>query len=163
MTILHLQITIKQWDKSQLTQAHKLARAALPVQHEIDLDAVQAANNKQIVIDKHGDDLLGNRLQSMQTKKDFFLIDRFRFYIKNRRVEYKLHANNKNESQKIAQLDRGWLQACYDWRYRVEHEGMIFWLYEEVTLNAGFSDGIKQDLFLSTERSYYFEQRELIR
>lgn len=151
MSILVLQIIIKQWDKSQRTPQHVQDRAKLPNQYPVIFPPAIYVFDKQCVIDQHGDDLLGNRLTYSQPDNDTIQLDRFYISVSNRSLEYLALPDADVQSRTIGSLDNTWLQCKYDWRYGVDEGGFYYWLYEEVTLNAIYMDTLNEDVFMNSK------------
>lgn len=149
MAKLTLQIITRQWDKSQLSEEAQQVRAQLPNRYQLREQPTFVDTENDIVIDHHGDDLLGNRLQ-FQRIDNFLLIDRFRFDLQIGKVEFKTTLKAATAPKLLVEMQKGWYQFQYDWRYRVEHEGYVFWLYENVTVNATFESEDSPDIFLET-------------
>jgi len=63
MSLLILQIVIKQWDKSQRTEAHKRLRAAIPDTYPIIFPPAFYVFDKRCIIDQQGDDIQGGRVK----------------------------------------------------------------------------------------------------
>lgn len=155
MNKLILQITIQQWDKSQRTEQDTQARNALPNRHPVIIPPAKALFNDRLIIDQHGDDLMGNRLQ-YQLVDNYLLIDRFRFGLNARTVEFKTKLTTHDMPIQLAKIDDGWQQFHYQWRYRVEVDGYIYWLYESITVNAGFVADFDQSFFVVSEPQQTF-------
>ena len=63
MSLLILQIVIKQWDKSHRTEAHERLRATIPNQYPIIFPPAFYVFDKHCVIDQQGDDIQGGRVK----------------------------------------------------------------------------------------------------
>lgn len=61
MSLLILQIVIKQRDKAQRTATHVLQRANTPDTYPVTFPSAFYVFDKQYIIDQHGDDIQGNR------------------------------------------------------------------------------------------------------
>ncbi|MFT7414829.1 MAG: hypothetical protein ACI9FO_001490 [Methylophagaceae bacterium] len=151
MSLLVLQIIIKQWDKSQRTPQHVEERAKIPDHYPITFPPAFYLFEKQCVIDPHGDDLLGNRLNYSQSENDTIQFDRYRVNISNKILQYIGQADSEAEPRTIGSLDNTWLQCKYDWRYGVDEGGFYYWLYEEITLNAIYVNDLKEDIFMKSK------------
>lgn len=149
MNQLILQIIIRQWDKSQRSEQAMLARSALPDRYPVKMPPAKLLFDDLIIIDQHGDDLLANRLQYQRLENDL-LIDRFRFNLINRTVEFKKKLTAGTPPVQLTEITDGWQQFHYQWRYRVEHQEQLFWLYESVILNAACSADFDEQLFVKS-------------
>ena len=151
MDILVLQIVIKQWDKSQRAPQHIEQRAKIPNQYPLIFPPAIYVFDKQCVIDQHGDDLLGNRLDYSQIDNDTIQLDRFQVSINNKLLKYSAQPNSNTRSRTLGSLDNTWLQCKYDWRYGVDQGGFYYWMYEEVTLNAMYVSSLNENLFMDSK------------
>lgn len=61
--MLILQIVIKQWDKSQRTEAHENLRAKSPDKYPLSFPPAVYVCDRQCIIDQHGDDIQGTRVK----------------------------------------------------------------------------------------------------
>mgnify|MGYP000429723764 CR=1 FL=1 len=149
MSILVLQLIIKQWDKSQRTQQHADERAKIENHYPIHFPPACYTADKQCVIDGHGDDLLNNRMNYSQPSSNTIQVDRFQVNLNEKELVYR---NNPSDSaRRVGSLDSGWLQCQYDWRYSVYEGGLYYWLYEEVTLNAIVINTFDENIFLTSK------------
>jgi len=147
MSLLLLQITIKQWDKSQRTEAHEQLRSAMPTQHPIIFPPAFYALDQLCVIDQHGGHLQPNRVKySKQANLIYF--DRYLINLDSLSLTY--HDPNADQpAQIIGCLNNQWLQSHYQCRYSVYESELYYWLYEDVTLNAFYSTaGLDELVFL---------------
>lgn len=162
MESLILQFTIKHWDKSQQTERHVKQRQALATHHTVCLPPAITLANQRIILDQHGDNLPGNRIRYQLTDQQHFLIDRFRFDLNAQTIEFKPQLDASTEPVLLIELtsNSGWVQCCYQWRYRVDDGEFIYWLYEAVTLNACFVSQLEQNVFMDSEPKQQF--RDLI-
>lgn len=151
MSVLVLQIIIKQWDKSQRTQKHIEQRAKIPNQYPIIFPPAFYAFDKQCVINQHGDDLLGNRISYSKPDNDTIQFDRFQVKQSNKTLEYTGQPDSNSTARKLGTLDSEWLQCKYDWRYSIYEGGFYYWLYEEITLNAIYVDTLDDNIFINSE------------
>lgn len=147
MKQLILQVIIRQWDKSQMTGQAAQVRKALPKRYPVNIPPAKSLFEDRVIIDQHGDDLLGNRLQ-YQLVDNFLLIDRFRFDLTTQTVEFKSKLTADVEPVQLTKITEGWQQFQYQWRYRVAHQEQIFWLYESVFLNACYSNYFNEKCFV---------------
>jgi len=88
MSLIILQITIKQWDKSQRTAAYVLQRANIPEAYPLIFPQAFYVFNKQCVIDQQGDDIQGNRIKYAQDSDGNIYFDRFRIGKENNVIAY---------------------------------------------------------------------------
>lgn len=147
MDKLVLQIIIRQWDKSQLSDQHQQLRDELPDRYPISSSAF-ALSEGRILLDQHGDDVLGNRVGYQLTEAAFLLIDRFRIDLNTKTVEFKSRMQADEPPTLLSKLDEGWIQCQYQWRYRVEEGGFVYWLYEKVIVNICFVEQLDTNLFM---------------
>lgn len=167
MSMFVFQITIKQWDKGHNTPLDQRARNAMPVIFSIAKGPVLSVFNTPCIIDQHGDDLVTNvfsqgRIRASALSADRVMFDRFRIVNEATGpvLEYLPNAFNvkDEESPKVlGQLNEGWIQARYTWRYRVLEDNQIYWMYEEVTLNAIYKKEFDVDCFFKTAPSIVFD------
>ena len=148
MKQLILQVIIRQWDKSQMTGHAIQAREALPNRYPIKLPPAKSLFDDRVIIDQQGDDLLGNRLQ-YQFVDNHLLIDRFRFDLTAKTVEFKSKLSADTQPVQLAKIDSDWQQFHYQWRYRMEYNKQIFWLYESVILNVAYSNNFDENIFVN--------------
>ena len=150
MSILVLQLIIKQWDKSQRTQQHIDERAEMVGHYPITIPPARYSPDKQSIIDLHGDDLLKNRLCTSQPSDNIIQIDRFQVNLRKKELVYR---KSLSDSEPIAtvvgSLDEQWIQCKYDWRYSVYEGGQYYWLYEQVILNAISINTFDENIFLN--------------
>ncbi len=152
MSILVLQLIIKQWDKSQRTQQHADERAKIASHYPINFPPARYTSDKQCVIDLQGDDLLKNRLCYSQPSNNTIQIDRFQVSINNNELVYRNSLSDPDPTAtRIGSLESKWIQCKYNWRYSVYEGGLYYWLYEEVTLNAIAVNTFDQNIFLSAK------------
>jgi len=154
MQKLVVQIIIFQWDKSQLSDAHKKARAGLPDRYPLKSSS-SVLSNKQILLDKHGDDISGNRIR-YQLTDDYFLIDRYRVGLKAKKVEFKPRLQADEPPILLTSLEEGWVQCQYQWRYRMDEGGYIYWLYENVIVNVCFAEKNDPGVFVNSPPAQRF-------
>jgi hypothetical protein len=60
------------------------------------------------------------------------------------------------DAQRLGQLNQSWIQSRYNWRYSVLEAQQVYWMYEEVILNATYMETFDADYFLKTEPSVVF-------
>lgn len=149
MSILVIQLIIKQWDKGQRTQEHIAQRADISDRYVISIPPAVAAFNDQCVIDQHGDDLLGDRVNFSQNEDGQVKFDRFEVCLKNKVIKYQ--GESGSNLQTINVLDNQWFQCTYNWRYSVFEGGFYYWLYEEITFNIIIQDTLNKDIFLNSD------------
>lgn len=156
MASLVIQVIFQQWDKSQQTEQHQLARTAVADRCLLQPSAIPLFDGK-VIIDQHGDDRLGNRLAHQLVVDKYFLIDRFRFDLSSQRLEFKPKLDAATAPSQLTTLNQGWVQCQYQWRYRVEEGGFVYWLYESVTLNACFVDKAEPAVFMHCQPAQRFD------
>ena len=130
MSILVVQIIIKQWDKSQRTEEHVQQRAAIAGQYPINFPTAFYVFNNQCVIDPHGDDVLGDRIRYSQNDNGKIKFDRFQVCLNSKMLEYIGQRDSDKQHRTIGSLDNQWIQCQYDWRYSVYEGGFYYWLYD---------------------------------
>ncbi|MFP3873531.1 MAG: hypothetical protein ACLFQT_02535 [Thiohalophilus sp.] len=145
MDRLLLQIIFRQWDKGERGEADIRRRAALPDRYPLEYPPALTPESDDVIIDCHGDDRLGNRLQYRMLPDHSLRIDRF--HIDGQHLAY----TDDTSWHALGILHAPWIQARYQWRYRVEESGLIYWLYEEVILNAARTEKLQPDLFISVD------------
>lgn len=172
MNTLIFQITFKQWDKGQASAQDKKLRDAVNCQHVIHAEPEFIILDMPCIIDQH---ILHNtRLQavtrqSQQPRKlDKALLADGRIkldrYILSKNPQTStIHIGyqaNKEPLEDIGELDMSkpsdWIQASYTWRYSVEENNQIFWLYEEVTINFACINPSDKHYFLNTPANKIF-------
>ena len=156
MSILVLQIIIKQWDKSQRTKEWVAQRAEIPNQYPINFPPAYYVFNNQCVIDQHGDDLLGNRVTCSQSDDRKVRLDRFQVCLNSKVLEYTGKPDSNKDLRTIGSLDNKWIQCKYDWRYSVYEGGFYYWLYEEVILNVINIITLDESVFLNSDPAIVF-------
>ncbi|MDR9436740.1 MAG: hypothetical protein RI563_07655 [Thiohalophilus sp.] len=147
MNRLVLQLIYRQWDKGQRSEQDEQWRAALADRYTVKIPPARTLDAGNIIIDQHGEDRLGNRLQYHQDSNPLFIIDRFHID----RARNELAYDNDTALIPLGPLSAPWNQYRYQWRYRVEESGMIYWLYEMVILNIAVREDFDPDLFVRTE------------
>lgn len=154
MKKLVIQFIIHQWDKSQLTEHHESLRQALPDRYPIG-NEVLALFDDRVLLDQFGDDVSGNRLQ-YQLLDNHLLIDRFRFDLVAQTVEFKRRLQADEPPILLTSLEEGWVQCQYQWRYRMDEGGYIYWLYENVIVNVCFAEKSDPGIFVDSEPTEHF-------
>ena len=150
MSLLILQIVIKQWDKSQRTEAHDRLRATIPDRYPIIFPPAFYIFDKQCVIDQQGDDIQGGRASYSKQANGTIKFDRFIVNLGNEVITYN-GAKSVEAPRIIGSLDNQWIQCKYNCRYSIFKSDRYYWLYEEVTLNAICSDKFNENVFLNAE------------
>ncbi|MDO8828345.1 hypothetical protein [Methylophaga sp.] len=153
---LVFQIIIRQWDKSQLSEQHQQSRADLPDRYPISSSAFVLSYGK-ILLDQHGDDVSGNRVRHQLTGAEFLLIDRFRIDLNAKTVEFKPRLQADEPPILLSKLGDGWIQCQYQWRYRIEEGGFVYWLYENVIVNICFLEEMDASVFMVEPPRQRFE------
>ncbi|MEH6448090.1 MAG: hypothetical protein V7765_05430 [Oleispira sp.] len=168
MSLLIFQITIKQWDKGQNSTTHQNARNALPSVFPITAKPTLSIFNCECILDQHGDDIVTNvfshgRIRAAVSSPDRVKFDRFE--IVNSPTGLVLEYSDKGQGlgngespniQVLGPLNEQWIQARYNWRYSVLESNQIYWMYEEVTLNAMCVEAFDSHAFLKTEPRIVF-------
>ena len=154
MKKLVLQSIIHQWDKSQLTEHHEQQREALPDRYPIG-NEVLVLFDSQVLLDQYGDDVSGNRLQYQLIDNHLF-IDRFRFDLQTQTVEFKPRLQADEPPIILTSLKEGWIQCQYQWRYRMDEGGYIYWLYENVIVNVCFAEKNDPGVFVNSPPTQRF-------
>ena len=150
MSLLVLQITIKQWDKSQRSDADAQLRSVVPTQHAITFPPAFYVFDQHCIIDQHGGHLQADRVK--YSKQEHIIhFDRYLINLKTQQLAY--HDPNANQPpQIIGSINNQWLQSHYQCRYSVYESNLFYWLYEDITLNAIYSDDdLDERVFLTTE------------
>jgi len=150
MSLIILQIVIKQWDKSQRTAAHILQRARIPEAYPLIFPPAFYVFDKQCTIDQHGDDIQGNRVKYAHGADGNIYFDRFRVCLDDKRIAYH-DARSDNPPRIIGSLKNQWIQCKYNCRYSILESDMYYWLYEEVTVNAICLNEFNDKVFLNSE------------
>jgi hypothetical protein len=153
MSILVLQIIIKQWDKSQRTKECVEKRAEIPDRYPINFPPALYVFEDQAVIDQHGDDLTGDRVTYSREGNGKMKFDRFQVTFNSKILEYIDKQDYDKSGETIGSLDNNWIQCKYEWRYSVYEGGYYYWLYEEVTLNAISLSMLNEKVFLNSDPS----------
>jgi len=156
MSLLILQIVIKQWDKSQRTSAHILQRAKVPDKYPLILPPAFYVFDKQCIIDQHGDDIQGNRVKYSQASDGMIIFDRFQVCLEDNIITYQ-GAGKSKSPRTIGSLDHQWIQCKYNCRYSIFESDMYYWLYEELTVNAICLSKLDVNVFVNTEPLIIYE------
>ena len=156
MSLLILQITIKQWDKSQRTEAHVLQRSTIINKYPIIFPPAFYFFDKQCVIDQHGDDIQGGRVKYSKEANGNIKFDRFQIYFDNKVIAY--DGGKPGETpQIIGSLNNQWIQCKYNHRYSIFESDRYYWLYEEVIVNAVCLSQLNEKAFLHAEPAIVYE------
>jgi len=164
MSTLIFQIHIKQWEKSQRSPADVAARAAMNDRFTITAKPEFFILNKPAIIDRC-EGALGDHQGSDRALKTAIMKDGSvrleRFMVSERGGKNILSYALENQApMEVGCLNDGWIQAKYQWRYRVEKNEQIYWQYEEVTLNAVCVKKVEVDYFLTTAPQLTFSSDE---
>jgi hypothetical protein len=162
MSLLIFQITIKQWDKGQNTPAHASARATMASAFSVAAKPAFSVFNSPCILEQHGDDIATNvfsngRIKTSILSNDRVMIDRFQIVNGSTGLVLK-YVSRGGSPQVLGPLNKNWIQARYAWRYSVLEANQIYWLYEEVTLNALCAEEFDADCFLKTEPGIVFNE-----
>ena len=140
MSTLIFQVHIKQWDKSQRSAQDVAKREAMATRFAIISQPEFFILNQPCIIDEHN--FAPNRILKKAMLSDGS-VKLERFVISEQAGQTLLtylHESQESASTAapitIGNLNDGWIQAKYQWRYSVEQDNKIYWQYEEVTLNA---------------------------
>ena len=150
MSLLILQIVIKQWDKSQRTETHESRRATILDQYPIIFPPAFYVFDKHCVLDQHGDDIQGGRLKYAKVADQTIKFDRFQISLDDKVIAYD-GAKSCKTPRIIGSLDNQWIQCKYNRRYSIFESDRYYWLYEEVTVNAISLSTLNETVFLSAE------------
>ena len=113
MSLLILQIVIKQWDKSQRTEAYERLRATIPDKYSINFPPAFYVFDKHCVIDQHGDDIQGGRVKSSKVADQTIKFDRFQVGLDDKVIAYV--GAKSNETRRImGSLNNQWIQCKYN-------------------------------------------------
>jgi len=164
MSTLIFQIHIKQWEKSQRSPADVAARAAMSDRFSITAKPEFFILNKPAVIDRCEGALANNQVSDRPLKTAILKdgsVKLERFVVSERDGQVILSYAQENQAlAEVGCLNEGWVQAKYQWRYRVENDEHIYWQYEEVTLNAVCVEKVEADYFLTTAPQLLFSSDE---
>lgn len=150
-----MQIVIKQWDKSQRTEAHESLRAAIPVQYSINFPPAFYVFDKHCVIDQHGDEIQGGRVKYSKVADQTIKFDRFQIDLDDKVIAY-VGAKSNETPRIIGSLDNQWIQCKYNGRQSIFESDRYYWLYEDVTVNAICLSELNEKVFLSAEPAIVF-------
>ena len=56
----------------------------------------------------------------------------------------------------LTSLEEGWVQCQYQWRYRMDEGGYIYWLYENVIVNVCFAEKNDPGVFVNSPPTQRF-------
>ncbi|PCJ30534.1 MAG: hypothetical protein COA90_08970 [Gammaproteobacteria bacterium] len=152
MSTFILQLVIKQWDKSQQTEQHAKARAALPDSYALSREKAFYAFDQRCIIDQQGDDIMGDRLSYSQPDSDTLQVDCFQLSLSNKTLKFTGLEEFNLPACLLGSLEEKNIQYSYTWRKRVYQGGFHYWLYEEVTLNAAFVASVDENVFVNINR-----------
>lgn len=160
MSVLILQIVIKQWDKSQRTEAHERLRAKIPDKYPLTFPPAFYVFDQQCVIDQHGDDIQGTRIKYSKDGNGNILFARFQVNLRNNVITY-FGAKSGEAPRIMGSLNNQWIQCKYNFRYSIFESDRYYWLYEEVTLNTIYLKHLNENVFLNTEPVIVYEDFRL--
>ena len=177
MTTLVFQIVLKQWDKSQRNTQFQTAiqssESAYPVhtqpqfmlfdtpcvldQQALDftIAPLEATSFEHISGQDAGRTIKQTLLTNGAAKLDRFIISQAE------QTFYLSYEDEEGVIIDIGPLENGWIQAKYQWRYRIEKNNEIFWQYEEVTLNAGLFKTLIPEVFINHPPALTFNTEEI--
>lgn len=175
MHTLIFQIVLKQWDKSQRNPEYQNAIAQtdnefhvkaqpqfvlfdLPCvfdQHALDFTAhpLEATTAEHIIGKQAGRPIKQSLLKDGSAKLDRFIISHNHQHML---LAYEDESGVVRDIGNLNNLANGWIQAKYQWRYRIEKNDEIFWQYEEVTLNAALVVTDSSKVFLDNPPAISF-------
>lgn len=156
MSLLIVQIVIKQWDKRQRTAAHFAQRASIPEAYPLAFPPAFYVFDKQCIIDQQGDDIQNNRIKYEQDSDGNIYFDRFRVRSNDNVIAYH-NVNSGKAPAIIGSLDNQWIQCKYNHKYSIFQSDMYYWLYEEVTVNAICLSEFDENVFLNAEPLIVYE------
>ena len=174
MKTLIFQVVLKQWDKSQRTDEHSALRAAIEDRYAITTDPQFMVLEAQCIVDQHavnfsGDAQLSSGNHAGRTLKKSMLTNRAikldNLVISNTETGtngVNLHfEDTQGELHHVGELNNNWAQVKYQWRYSVEKNNQIFWLYEDTTINVAYVDKLNARYFLTQAPSECFDEAKL--
>ncbi len=161
MSTLIFQVHIKHWEKSQRSPAEVAARAAMPDRSVLTAKPEFLILSRPTIIDrcKGALDKPGRELKTAMLADGSVKLERFIVSESEGRVMLAYGAE-KQAPHVIGCLNDGWIQAKYQWRYAVEEGGQVYWLYEDVTLNAVCVEEYDADYFLTQGPKLAFSSDE---
>jgi len=149
VSLLILQIIIKQWDKSQRSPADVMQRSAIGHQHAVYFPPALFVLDKRCVIDQHGDDRQGNRVKPPVVSNELLIFDRFYINTVDQSLAY-WASKVDSLPHMVGSLNNQWLQCQYNCRYSVFQSGLYYWLYEDVIVNVAWLKHFDADVFLKS-------------
>ena len=160
MSLLIFQIIIKQWDKGENTPLHQSDRAVMPSVYTVTTKPAFDVFNQPCILEQHGDDIPTNmfsdgRIKTAVLSNDRVMFDRFQVVNCSHGFVLEYIVKGK-DAQRLGQLNQSWIQSRYNWRYSVLEAQQVYWMYEEVILNATYMETFDADYFLKTEPSVVF-------
>jgi len=159
MSLLIFQITIKQWDKGQNSASHQDARSAIPCVFPVSTNPAFNIFDTPCILEQHGDDIATNVFKEGRIRASVLSTDRVmfdRFQVVNSSTGPVLEYWARDKPHMLGPLNKYWIQARYTWRYSVLEANQIYWMYEEVTLNAMCAEEFNANCFLETKPSLVF-------
>jgi hypothetical protein len=178
MSLFIFQITIKQWDKGQNKPLHESIRATMPTVFSISSKPSFNVFNTPCILEQQGDDIATNvfskgRIRASLVSADRIMFDRFQIVkgpvgpvleflntghsvVNGESLAKGESGVNQDKSVVLGPLNEHWIQARYTWRYPVLEDNQIYWMYEEVTLNAMRAEVLDENCFLNTKPSIVF-------
>jgi hypothetical protein len=177
MPTLIFQLVLKQWDKSQRSPEFRSAIANTQAIYPMHAQPQFMLFDNQCVLDQHALDFTSAPLEQASAQllseanagrtitKSLLpdgraMLDRF-ILAKSNRFFQLAYEDEEGLTTEIGPLKDGWLQAKYEWRYRIEKNNEIFWQYEEVTLNAALMTRMNSDVFLQQPPAIRFDASEI--
>lgn len=162
MSLLIVQAIVKQWDKSQRTLAHRMARSKIPDRQAVLMPPAVYAFDKRLLLDMHGQYEYG-RVKCQVIGVDKIRCDRLQVDLTGRDVTYLDAPKSAQAPRFIGRLEKGiWLQCKYNWRYSVYRNDFYYWLYEDVILNVALVNEYEEAVFINTDPAIVFEDFDLV-
>lgn len=175
--MLVFQITLKQWDKSQRSPEQQAVITKQSEAYPITSQPEFMLFDTPCVLDQHALDFTTQPLEPITAEhlsgknagrvihKTLLNDGRAkldRFIISNQSEQFLLfYEDEEGVITDIGPLNNGWLQAKYQWRYRIEKNNEIFWQYEEVTLNAALITEPNAHVFLINPPAAVFDASKI--
>jgi len=167
MTTLVLQVHLKQWDKSQNTPHHASIRDQYEPLQSIQENAQFYLLDNPTILEQKAINYLvnekvrheadaGRKLVKAKRANGTVQLDRFILEKDGEKVLLS-YETKSGEQTLIGDLTNGWIQARYEWRYPIEDKEHMYWLYEEVILNAACCENLSSDHFIDTPPSVTFK------
>lgn len=152
-----VQVVIKQWDKSRLSDTDFLERAAMPDCYPVVSPKIVDIGWQRLLLERHGGDEY-RKIACSLLDDQTLICDRLLLNPNDGSVVYLGTPNQNHLPQWLGKTEDGdWLQCRYNWRYRVHRDGWFYWLYEEVIFNVALTESLKETIFIDSPPSSVFE------